>query len=253
MSTRATEAGAEQYHHRKSRCMKKGVWNVSVTNYCGKRQSQTPPNNRWSDKENNVFAKLRVFLTWQANGSCAAGGHKSSEWAERTRNIYTNKHMVIFKLHRLGAKFYAIAKMCLSVVLNQGLWWQMGVKRIYYRAQSLKIYLPVTRISLKIDWGCWRTDLIIYLSRSMLYITWEFLNSWQELAETFAMDVRFPKHGFYHLKTICKFVGSSPDISNYAYKSGGKGQWISSYPYRIYKEQWFRSVLFLLCFVFVYL
>lgn len=74
-----------------------------------------------------------------------------TELAESTRSIYTNKHTVMFRLHRLGAKFDAIAKTCLSIVLNQGLLRQTGAKQVYHREQSVKIYLSVTRISLKID------------------------------------------------------------------------------------------------------
>jgi len=74
-----------------------------------------------------------------------------TELARSTYSIYTNERRVIFGLYRLGAKFYAIAKTCLSIVLHQGLLWQTGAKKIYHREQSLKIYLSVTRISLKID------------------------------------------------------------------------------------------------------
>lgn len=70
--------------------------------------------------------------------------------AETIHSIYTNKHTVIFICHRFGAKFYAIAKTCLSIVLNEGLLWHTGAEKVYHREQSLKIYLSVTRISLKI-------------------------------------------------------------------------------------------------------
>lgn len=36
-----------------------------------------------------------------------------TELAESMCSIYTNKHTIIFRLHRLGAKFYATAKTCL--------------------------------------------------------------------------------------------------------------------------------------------
>lgn len=114
-----------------------------------------------------------------------------TELAETIHSIYTKKHTAIFTCHSFGAKFYAIAKTCLSIVLNQGLLWQTGAKKVYHREQSLKIYLSVTRISLKIYWSCWKRGLITYLSWSMLYITQEFLNSWQERGETFTMDIKF--------------------------------------------------------------
>lgn len=122
-----------------------------TTKYCEKKQNQLF-SYLIDDQEKKMifFAKLKESCSQKVSQWILATGDHRNRISETTSSPYRNKHTVIFRLHRLGAKFYAIAKTFHSIVFNQGLLWQTGAKMSYHREKYLKIYLSVTRISLNI-------------------------------------------------------------------------------------------------------
>lgn len=95
---------------------------------------------------------------------------------------------------------------------------------------------------------------ITHLSWSMLYITQEFLNSWQELGKTSVMDAEFVSQSVVSTTwTLSVNLARISQISLAIYTEVQGKVKRSVTTYKGYKKQWFNTVLFLLCFELVYL